>query len=80
MPGNDPSWNSLTCFAYPLHISHPADNRTGDLLMTRFEVDARGDVKQVLLQSYVEKHSKLAILENCMLKKNQTENVYCGMH
>ena len=47
MPGNDPSWNSLTCFAYPLHISNPADNRTGDLLMTRFEVDAAGDVKQV---------------------------------
>ena len=47
MPGNDPSWNSLTCFAYPLHISDPNNNRTGSLLMSRFEVIYGRGVRQV---------------------------------
>ena len=46
VPGNDPSWNSLTCFAYPLHIADPKDNRTASLLMSRFEVATDGSVRQ----------------------------------
>ena len=46
-PGNDPISNSLTCFAYFLSMAEPANNRTGAMLTTRFEVDSAGDVRQV---------------------------------
>ena len=47
IPGDDPSWNSLSCYAYPLAIADPSNNRTGNLLMSRFEVDSTEGVRQV---------------------------------
>ena len=43
--------NVLTCFAYPLAIDAAAGNRTGKLLMARFEVGAGGSVRQTLVQN-----------------------------
>ena len=39
--------NSLTCFAYPMAVADPSDNRTGHLLTTLFEADAVHGVRQV---------------------------------